>query len=52
MLIDHGLYIELPKQFREDYATLWRSLFVLDVPKIESIAHKWGIALDANMCVC
>lgn len=49
ILIDHGLYIELPKQFREDYATLWRSLFVLDVPKIESIAQKWGIALDANM---
>jgi aarF domain-containing kinase len=23
----------------------------LDVPKIEEIAHKWGIALDANMYV-
>ncbi|WVQ81633.1 hypothetical protein IAT38_003757 [Cryptococcus sp. DSM 104549] len=49
VLIDHGLYIELPQQFREDYCTLWRSLFVLDVPKIETIARKWGIALDANL---
>ncbi|KAL7421425.1 hypothetical protein Q5752_004311 [Cryptotrichosporon argae] len=49
VLIDHGLYIDLPQTFREEYCTLWRSLFVLDVPKIESIAHKWGIALDANM---
>ena len=49
VLIDHGLYITLPKQFREDYCTLWRSLFVLDVPQIERIAGKWGIALDANM---
>ncbi len=51
ILIDHGLYITLPKKFREEYCTLWRSLFVLDVPSIESIAHKWGIALDANMSV-
>jgi aarF domain-containing kinase len=49
ILIDHGLYITLDQQFREDYCTLWRSLFVLDVPKIETIAKKWGIALDANM---
>ncbi|WWC91410.1 uncharacterized protein L201_006355 [Kwoniella dendrophila CBS 6074] len=49
VLIDHGLYISLPREFREDYCTLWRSLFVLDVPKIETIARKWGIALDANM---
>lgn len=49
VLIDHGLYIPLPREFREDYCTLWRSLFVLDVPRIESIARKWGIAVDANM---
>ncbi|ODN88455.1 Atypical/ABC1/ABC1-B protein kinase [Cryptococcus wingfieldii CBS 7118] len=49
ILIDHGLYIDLPRQFREDYCTLWRSLFVIDVPKIETIARKWGIALDPNL---
>ena len=51
VIIDHGLYIDLPKSFREDYCTLWRSLFVLDVKSIENIAHRWGIALDANMYV-
>jgi aarF domain-containing kinase len=49
VLIDHGLYITLTKTFREEYCTLWRSLFVLDVPKIEEIARGWGIAVDANM---
>lgn len=49
MLIDHGLYINLSKSFREDYCTLWRSLFVLDIKTIETIAHRWGIAVDANM---
>ena len=49
VLIDHGLYIPLRKEFREEYCTLWRSLFVLDVAKIEEIAKRWGIAVDANM---
>ena len=41
----------MPNTFREEYCTLWRSLFVLDVKSIENIAHKWGIAVDANMSV-
>ncbi|KAL0247555.1 hypothetical protein I308_103625 [Cryptococcus tetragattii IND107] len=49
VLIDHGLYIELPQEFREDYCRLWRSLFVIDIPTIENIAKKWGIALDPNL---
>ena len=49
ILIDHGLYIPLREKFREEYCQLWRSLFVLDVPKIEEIAKGWGISLDANM---
>jgi len=49
ILIDHGLYIPLSKKFREQYCTLWRSLFVLDIPSIERIAKEWGISLDVNM---
>lgn len=49
ILIDHGLYIPMSKKFREQYCTLWRSLFVLDIPSIERIAKEWGIALDVNM---
>ncbi|WVN91171.1 uncharacterized protein L203_106426 [Cryptococcus depauperatus CBS 7841] len=49
ILIDHGLYIDLPNQFKEDYCKLWRSLFVQDISTMESIAKKWGIALDVNL---
>ncbi|ORX38948.1 mitochondrion protein [Kockovaella imperatae] len=49
VIIDHGLYIESTTEFREDYCNLWRSLFMLDIPTIERIARKWGIALDPNM---
>lgn len=49
IVLDHGLYITLRQQFREEYATLWRSLFVLDVPKVEEIGKRWGFGLDPNM---
>lgn len=44
VLIDHGLYISLPEEFRQQYCLLWRSLFVGDTEKIENVVEKWGIA--------
>lgn len=44
VLIDHGLYIELGEEFRQQYCLLWRSLFVGDTAAIENIVEKWGIA--------
>ncbi|ORY56562.1 ABC1 family-domain-containing protein [Leucosporidium creatinivorum] len=46
VLIDHGLYVELPEQFRHQYSLLWRSLFVGDISTIESIVESWGIAKE------
>ncbi|GAA5855130.1 hypothetical protein JCM3766R1_003197, partial [Sporobolomyces carnicolor] len=43
VLIDHGLYVDMPLEFRYQYCKLWRSLFVGDVQAIEDIAVKWGI---------
>ncbi|GAA5874335.1 hypothetical protein JCM16303_005815 [Sporobolomyces ruberrimus] len=43
VLIDHGLYVDMPLEFRYQYCKLWRSLFVGDVGAIEDIAVKWGI---------
>ncbi|RCK64830.1 ABC1 family protein C10F6.14c [Candida viswanathii] len=44
VLLDHGLYIELPELFRIEYCNLWRYLFLLDTPGIEEIGKKWGIS--------
>jgi aarF domain-containing kinase len=49
VVLDHGLYITLRQSFREEYATLWRSMFVLDIDTIEKIGKKWGLGLDPNM---
>lgn len=35
MLIDHGLYIDVPEKFRKEYAQLWRSIFVGDIAVVE-----------------
>lgn len=43
VLIDHGLYVDMPVDFRYQYCKLWRSLFVGDVKAIEDIAVAWGI---------
>ncbi|KZV97486.1 ABC1-domain-containing protein [Exidia glandulosa HHB12029] len=43
VLIDHGLYVELPDKFRREYAELWRSIFVGDIRAVERTAKLWGI---------
>ncbi|KAL7409302.1 ABC1 family-domain-containing protein [Mrakia frigida] len=49
VLVDHGLYISLSEKFKREYSTLWRSIFVLDVPAIEETALAWGITFDSDM---
>lgn len=44
VLIDHGLYVELPDQLRSDYARLWVAMAPpSDRIIVEEICHKWGI---------
>lgn len=43
VLIDHGLYVTLSDSFRRQYAQLWKSIFTVDVPKLEAITREWGM---------
>lgn len=43
VILDHGLYIELPAKFKEEYCSLWRNLLGFDPLQIEDLADKWGI---------
>jgi len=44
VLIDHGLYVELPDHLRTDYARLWVAMAPpSDRATVEEICHKWGI---------
>ncbi|EDK45970.1 conserved hypothetical protein [Lodderomyces elongisporus NRRL YB-4239] len=43
VLLDHGLYINLPEKFRLQYCKLWKDLFVLNVKGVEQTGRDWGI---------
>lgn len=42
MLLDHGLYKELDRDFRVDYARLWQAIVLTDVREIEKQCIKLG----------
>jgi len=44
VLLDHGLYRKLSKQFRYNYANLWYSIIERDTPGIEKWARELGSA--------
>ncbi|KZT69737.1 ABC1-domain-containing protein [Daedalea quercina L-15889] len=43
VLLDHGLYVRLPRPFQRQYATLWKGLMTLDYAQVEAVATEWGI---------
>eukprot|EP01063_Lacrimia_lanifica_P005134 TRINITY_DN12952_c0_g1_i1.p1 TRINITY_DN12952_c0_g1~~TRINITY_DN12952_c0_g1_i1.p1 ORF type:complete len:595 (+),score=214.14 TRINITY_DN12952_c0_g1_i1:60-1844(+) len=47
VLIDHGLYIDLPDVVREDYAKFWCSMILADRHELEAMTKKWGMS-DAD----
>ncbi|KAK6502174.1 hypothetical protein TWF506_002767 [Arthrobotrys conoides] len=48
VLIDHGLYVDMSEEMRQDYCELWMSLLTIDNEKIGRVAEKWGIG-NADM---
>ncbi|PCH36739.1 ABC1-domain-containing protein [Wolfiporia cocos MD-104 SS10] len=43
VLLDHGLYVRLTKDFQRQYATLWKGLMTLDLGVVKGVAEQWGI---------
>lgn len=43
VILDHGLYIELPINFKLEYAKLWKCIFAFDNDGIKKISDDWGI---------
>lgn len=49
VLIDHGLYVGLPDDFRRDWARLWRSTLEGNYEEVEKVVKGWGIGLPDLM---
>ncbi|PPQ94351.1 hypothetical protein CVT25_000679 [Psilocybe cyanescens] len=45
VLLDHGLYVQLPQEFRREWAALWRAMLVGDFRGVQKVATGWGFGL-------
>ena len=43
VLIDHGLYIRMSPEFKQQYAEFWKALITFDNVKINEVVHSWGV---------
>jgi len=43
VLLDHGLYVRVSKEFQAQYAVLWKGLLTLDFNAVKNVAEQWGI---------
>ena len=43
VLIDHGLYIRMSPEFKQQYARFWKALISFDNATIKSVVNEWGV---------
>lgn len=43
VLIDHGLYVYMSPEFRNQYAEFWKALMTFDNATIARVTEQWGI---------
>lgn len=43
VLIDHGLYIHMSPQFRQQYSLFWKSLMTFDNSTLKEVVAQWGV---------
>ncbi|KAM6499388.1 ABC1 family domain containing protein [Amanita muscaria] len=45
VLIDHGLYVEVPEDFRKEWVALWRGMLEGDFQKVDAVTSNWGMGM-------
>ncbi|KAL3293927.1 abc1 domain protein [Colletotrichum asianum] len=43
VLLDHGLYITLPENLRQQYALFWKGLLTQDTDALKKVSNAWGM---------
>ncbi|KAJ0351834.1 hypothetical protein KNSL1_003157 [Colletotrichum chrysophilum] len=43
VLLDHGLYITLSKNLRQQYAQFWKGLLTQDTDALKKVSNAWGM---------
>lgn len=49
VLLDHGLYVSVPEDFKRDWVRLWRALLVGDYQGVDVVTRGWGMGLPDLM---
>lgn len=48
VILDHGIYKQLPEEFRKNYCHLWEALIRLDSQKIQQLGETFGVGKYAR----
>ena len=49
VLLDHGLYVRVPEDFKRDWVRLWRAMLVGDYQGVDVVTRGWGMGLPDLM---
>jgi aarF domain-containing kinase len=49
VLLDHGLYVRVPEDFRREWVRLWRAMLVGDYQGVDAVTRGWGVGLPDLM---
>jgi aarF domain-containing kinase len=49
VLLDHGLYVHVPKKFETEWVRLWRGMLSGDFGEVENVTKGWGIGMPDLM---
>ncbi|XP_006457101.1 hypothetical protein AGABI2DRAFT_188802 [Agaricus bisporus var. bisporus H97] len=49
VLLDHGLYVHVPKKFEGEWVRLWRGMLSGDFGEVENVTKGWGIGMPDLM---
>lgn len=49
VLIDHGLYVHVPDEFKSGWVRLWRGMLSGDFGEVEDVTKGWGIGMPDLM---
>ncbi|KXN84680.1 ABC1 family protein C10F6.14c [Leucoagaricus sp. SymC.cos] len=49
VLIDHGLYVQVPGSFKREWVDLWRGMLSGDFGEVEKVTKSWGMGMPDLM---
>ncbi|KAF9554246.1 ABC1-domain-containing protein [Agrocybe pediades] len=49
VLLDHGLYVRVPEDFKRDWVRLWRAMLAGDYAGVDAVTRGWGFGLPDLM---